>query len=82
MVIRIRFSVPEGRTSKRPETEVSFSSNSFNKFSAAPDLKDSFCSGVASRLTIICGNLVMMPASSLKDFLVLAMTLVIMRAVR
>lgn len=80
--MRIKFSVPEGRTSKRPETEVSFSSYSFNKFSAAPALKDSFWFGVASRLTIICGNLVMMLASSFKDFLVSAMTLVIMRAVR
>ena len=42
-VIRMRFSVPEGRTRRRPAASVyTFSSYSFSRFSATPDLKACF----------------------------------------
>jgi len=62
MVIRMRFSVPEGRTSRRPsQVDLTFSSKCDSIDLTASDVASvDFCAGVASRLTMTWGNLVMM----------------------
>ena len=82
IAIRIKFSVPEGRTSRRPWILSSFWLYS-NKVSLAflLSLRLVFISGEAVRLTMTWGDFCMALASSCKDFLVSVTTLVITRAV-
>lgn len=82
IVMRISGSVPEGRTRRRPETDLSFWSKSSNRFLAFLEvLRFSFWMGVVSILIMTCGNLVMIDERSLRDFLVSEIILVIMSAV-
>lgn len=75
MVMRIKFSVPEGRTRSRPSTDWRRLLKSSRSFLAASEvLRDCFCSGVAGRLMMTWGNSVMMLARELKGRSALAMT--------
>ena len=82
IVIRMRFSVPEGRTRRRPLTDLTFSSKCDMMSLTASDVASVvFCAGVAGRLTMTWGSLVMILASSLRVEPVSATILVTMRAV-
>ena len=69
IVMRMRFSVPEGRTSRRPaQVDLTFCSNcDIIELMASDAFSFDFCAGVASKLTITWGNLVMIEASSLRE---------------
>ena len=82
MVIRMSGSVPEGRTRRRPFTDLTFSS-----YCDIVDLTTSdvarldFCAGVAGMVRFTWGDLAIMAAKSCKDLPVAATALVTMRAV-
>ena len=78
IVIRIKFSVPEGRTSRRPDSFFSFWSYSSKSFFAASRVfKFCFCFSVAGKFRIIWGDFLIIFLSSKSGFLVSEMIFVI-----
>ena len=82
MVIRMSGSVPEGRTRRRPFTDLTFCSNcDIVDLTTSDVARLDFCAGVADMVRFTWGDLAIMAAKSCKDLPVAATALVTMRAV-